>query len=162
MPDKTQSTIRIKWIRSGIGFSYYQKRIVRSLGLSKLNQELDKPDTPQVRGLVAKVPHLVTIVKAAPKPAWMSVPEYTIFPPAAEAEKPVAAAAADVAAAPAPATEQEQPAGAQAVAQPDAPAAAAPEPAASKGEEQAEVAEAAAGTPEDAPKPGESPESGGE
>ena len=51
---------------------------MRSLGLRKLNQELDKPDTPQIRGLVAKVPHLVKIVEAAPKPAWMSVPEYTI------------------------------------------------------------------------------------
>ena len=87
MSDKAQRTIRIKWVRSGIGFTYHQKRIVRSLGLRKLNQEVERPDTPQIRGLVAKVPHLVRIVEAAPKPAWTSVPEYTIYPPEAVPSK---------------------------------------------------------------------------
>jgi large subunit ribosomal protein L30 len=86
--DKAQRTVRIKWIRSGIGFSHRQKRIVRSLGLKKLNQEVERPDTPQVRGLVAKVPHLVEIVEAASKPAWTLVPEYTIYPPKAAPAKP--------------------------------------------------------------------------
>jgi len=109
--DKAQRTIRIKWVRSGIGFSYHQKRIVRSLGLKKLNQEVERPDTPQIRGLVAKVPHLVEIVEAVSKPAWTLVPEYTIYPPEAvssepaetaleapviETEAPSAEAAADV------------------------------------------------------------------
>jgi large subunit ribosomal protein L30 len=127
--DKAQTTIRIKWIRSGIGFSYHQKRIVQSLGLKKLNQEVDKPDTPQVRGLVAKVPHLVKIVEPTSKPAWMSVPEYTIYPPnatltpsetgvgvpAIEAEKD--GAPGDVTAAPAHPLDEGQGAGAQAVVQ---------------------------------------------
>jgi len=69
--DNAQRTIRIKWVRSGIGFTYHQKRIVQSLGLRKLNQEVERPDTPQIRGLVAKVPHLVSVVKVAPKPAWI-------------------------------------------------------------------------------------------
>jgi len=86
--DKAQRTVRIKWVRSGIGFSYRQKRIVRSLGLKKLNQEVERPDTPQIRGLVAKVPHLVKIVEAASKPAWTLVPEYTIYPPEAVSSKP--------------------------------------------------------------------------
>jgi large subunit ribosomal protein L30 len=86
--DKAQRTIRIKWVRSGIGFSYHQKRIVRSLGLKKLNQEVERPDTPQIRGLVAKVPHLVKIVEAASKAAWTLVPEYTIYPPEAAPSKP--------------------------------------------------------------------------
>jgi large subunit ribosomal protein L30 len=85
--DKAQRTIRIKWVRSGIGFSYHQKRIVRSLGLKKLNQEVERPDTPQIRGLVAKVPHLVKIVEAASKAAWTSVPEYTIYAPEAMPSK---------------------------------------------------------------------------
>jgi large subunit ribosomal protein L30 len=85
--DKAQRTIRIKWVRSGIGFTYHQKRIVRSLGLKKLNQEVERPDTPQIRGLVAKVPHLVKIVEAASKPAWTSVPEYTIYAPEAAPSK---------------------------------------------------------------------------
>jgi large subunit ribosomal protein L30 len=86
--DKVQRTIRIKWVRSGIGFSYHQKRIVRSLGLKKLNQEVERPDTPQIRGLVAKVPHLVKIVEGASKAAWSLVPEYTIYPPEAAPAKP--------------------------------------------------------------------------
>jgi len=86
--DKAQKTVRIKWVRSGIGFTYHQKRIVRSLGLKKLNQEVERPDTPQIRGLVAKVPHLVKIVEATSKPAWTAVPEYTIFAPEAVPSKP--------------------------------------------------------------------------
>jgi large subunit ribosomal protein L30 len=101
------STIRIKWIRSGIGFSYYQKRIVRSLGLRKLNQEIEKPDTPQVRGVVAKIPHLVTIVEAAPKPAWMSVPEYTIH--ASQGTAKPASEPSNVAASPAESHSEAQP-----------------------------------------------------
>jgi len=86
--DKTQKTVRIKWIRSGIGFTHYQKRMVRSLGLRKLNHEVERPDTPQIRGLVAKIPHLVTIVEAPKTPAWKLVPEYTIHPPVAAPAKP--------------------------------------------------------------------------
>jgi large subunit ribosomal protein L30 len=86
--DKAQRTVRIKWVRSGIGFTYHQKRVVRSLGLKKLNQEVERPDTPQIRGLVAKVPHLVKIVEAVSKPAWTSIPEYTIYPPQAVSSKP--------------------------------------------------------------------------
>jgi large subunit ribosomal protein L30 len=86
--DKGQRIVRIKWVRSGIGFSYRQKHIVRSLGLKKLNQEVERPDTPQIRGLVAKVPHLVEIVEATPKAAWTLVPEYTIYPPEAVGPKP--------------------------------------------------------------------------
>jgi large subunit ribosomal protein L30 len=86
--DKGQRTIRIKWVRSGVGCSYHQKRIVRSLGLRKLNQEVERPDTPQIRGLVAKVPHLVKIVEAASVAAWTLVPEYTICPPEAVPAKP--------------------------------------------------------------------------
>ena len=91
MPDKTQKTIRIKWVRSGIGFTYHQKTIVRSLGLRRLNQTVVRPDTPQIRGIVAAVPHLLEIVPEAPIPAWASVPEYTVFAPAQpEIESPAA------------------------------------------------------------------------
>jgi len=89
--DKAQRTIRIKWIRSGIGFTYHQKRIVRSLGLKKLNQEVERPDTPQIRGLVAKVPHLVKIVEAAPQPAWTRLPEYIICLPEPDGVTPATA-----------------------------------------------------------------------
>ncbi len=61
------STLRIKYIRSSIGRSEQQKRIVRSLGLRKLNQVVEREDTPAVRGVVAKIPHLVQIVGSEEK-----------------------------------------------------------------------------------------------
>ncbi len=57
------STLRIKYVRSSIGRSEQQKRIVRSLGLRKLNQVVEREDTPAVRGVVAKIPHLIQIVE---------------------------------------------------------------------------------------------------
>ena len=89
MKDKSQETIHIKWVRSGIGFPRTQKTMVRSLGLGRLNQVVERPDTPQIRGLVEAMPHLVKIVTPAARPAWMDVPEYTIHPPdPAEAPAP--------------------------------------------------------------------------
>ena len=82
MAEKTLKMIRIKWVRSGIGFTYHQKTIVRSLGLNKLNHTVVRPDTPQIRGIVASVPHLLEIVPELPAPAWASIPEYTIHAPA--------------------------------------------------------------------------------
>lgn len=52
--------------------------MVRSLGLRRLNQVVERPDTPQIRGLVARIPHLVQIVDESPRPAWAIVPEYTV------------------------------------------------------------------------------------
>lgn len=79
MPKKT-GTIHIKWIRSGIGFSRKQKEIVRSIGLHRLNQVVERPDTAHFHGLVAKVSHLVQLVDPAAVPAWTKVPEYKIIP----------------------------------------------------------------------------------
>src|SRR5271157_4589412 len=80
--------IRIKWVRSGIGFTYHQKTIVRSLGLNKLNHTVVRPDTPQIRGIVASVPHLLEIVPEPPAPAWASIPEYTVHAPAVATAAP--------------------------------------------------------------------------
>lgn len=54
--------IRIKLIGSPIGRVEKQKLIVRSLGLKKMNQIVERPDTPGFRGMVKKVPHLLAIV----------------------------------------------------------------------------------------------------
>ncbi len=54
-------TIRITYFKSTIGFSRDQKETVRSLGFHRLNQTIEKPDNPSVRGMVAKVSHLVRI-----------------------------------------------------------------------------------------------------
>ena len=55
--------IRIQYYRSAIGFPNRQKEIVRSVGFTKLNQTLERTDTPSMRGIVAKVPHLIRIIE---------------------------------------------------------------------------------------------------
>ena len=55
--------IRIQYYRSTIACPVKQKEIVRSLGLRKLNQIVERPDTPSMRGAVAKVPHLIRIIE---------------------------------------------------------------------------------------------------
>jgi len=96
--EKTLKMIRIKWVRSGIGFTYHQKTIVRSLGLNKLNHTVVRPDTPQIRGIVAAIPHMLEIVPEPAVPAWASIPEYTVHAPpvalAASAESATTEAAA--------------------------------------------------------------------
>jgi len=56
-------TIRIQYYRSFIAAPKTHKTIVRSVGLTKLNQIVDRPDTPSFRGVVAKVPHLLRIIE---------------------------------------------------------------------------------------------------
>jgi large subunit ribosomal protein L30 len=80
MADKTTKTMHIKWVRSGIGFPRRQKTWVRSLGLKELNQVVERPDTPQIRGLVARARHLLEIVEGSPAQASASEPGYTLLP----------------------------------------------------------------------------------
>jgi large subunit ribosomal protein L30 len=61
--DAEQAKIRIQYYRSTIAFPRSQKDIVISLGLRKLNQIVERPDTPSMRGAVAKVPHLIRIIE---------------------------------------------------------------------------------------------------
>ena len=51
--------IKIKLVKSPICTPEKHKVIVRSLGLRKINQVVERPDTPSFRGMVAKVPHLL-------------------------------------------------------------------------------------------------------
>jgi large subunit ribosomal protein L30 len=55
--------IRIQYYRSAIGFPKTQKEIVRSVGFTKLNQIVERPDTRSMRGVVEKVPHLLRIIE---------------------------------------------------------------------------------------------------
>jgi large subunit ribosomal protein L30 len=55
--------IRIQYYRSAIGFPKTQKEVVRSVGFTKLNQILERPDTPSMRGVVEKCPHLLRIIE---------------------------------------------------------------------------------------------------
>lgn len=53
--------IRIKQVKSGIDRPERQKRTLRALGFTKMNQTLEKEATPQVLGMVKKVEHLITV-----------------------------------------------------------------------------------------------------
>ena len=56
-------TILIEYYRSFIAAPKTHKQIVKSLGLTKLNQIVERKDTPATRGFVAKVPHLLRIIE---------------------------------------------------------------------------------------------------
>ena len=57
-----EGTIRIKLVRSTICTPEKHKIIVRALGLKKMNQIVERPDTPSFRGFVKKIPHLLALV----------------------------------------------------------------------------------------------------
>lgn len=57
------STIRVQYYRSFIATPQTHKEMVRSLGLTKLNQIVERTDSPALRGAVAKVPHLLRIIE---------------------------------------------------------------------------------------------------
>jgi large subunit ribosomal protein L30 len=61
---KTAATMQIKYIRSSIGCPEKHKLIVKSLGFKRLHQIVTRVDTPAVRGMVAQIPHLVTILES--------------------------------------------------------------------------------------------------
>jgi large subunit ribosomal protein L30 len=90
--DKAQQTIWIRQVRSGIGFAHKQKVLLRCLGLSRLHKLVERPDTPQIRGLVAKVQHLVEVVNPADLPVRNLLPAYTLRPPEVVPVEAVAAA----------------------------------------------------------------------
>ena len=55
-------TIKIKLVRSRIGTSPHQRKMLDALGLRKTNSVKSFRDTPAIRGIVRKIPHLVAIV----------------------------------------------------------------------------------------------------
>ena len=57
-----KAAIRVQYYRSFIAAPRTHKEMVRSLGLTKLNQIVERTDSPALRGAVAKVPHLLRIV----------------------------------------------------------------------------------------------------
>lgn len=55
--------IRLKWVRSAIAAPEKHKLVIKGLGFTRLNQVIEREDTPSIRGMVQKVPHLVEILK---------------------------------------------------------------------------------------------------
>lgn len=60
---KKTETLKLKYVRSAIGRPEAQKKIISGLGFRKLNQVVERVDTPAVRGMVTKVSHLVEVVE---------------------------------------------------------------------------------------------------
>ena len=57
------ATIKIKQVKSKIGYPLDQKRTLQCLGLRKISQVVEVEDNPSVRGMIRKVHHLVTVVE---------------------------------------------------------------------------------------------------
>jgi len=62
---KKQAMIRVRQVRSEIGRPRKQREVLKSLGLRRIRHEVEREDTAAVRGMVAKISHLVEIVEDA-------------------------------------------------------------------------------------------------
>ncbi|PYV93477.1 MAG: 50S ribosomal protein L30 [Acidobacteria bacterium] len=60
--NNTQSELKIKLVKSGTGFPEKQKRIIKGLGFKRLNEVITRPNTPQIRGMVFRIRHLVELI----------------------------------------------------------------------------------------------------
>jgi len=86
MPGKTAGTIKIKLVRSPICTPEKHKLVVKGLGLRKVNQVVERPDTPVFRGMVNKVPHLLAVVGESAAMDHPGSADATTATPAAEGE----------------------------------------------------------------------------
>jgi large subunit ribosomal protein L30 len=56
------TTLKLKWVISQNCTPHTQRLVIKGLGFTRLNQVIEREDTLSIRGMVAKVPHLVHIV----------------------------------------------------------------------------------------------------
>jgi len=56
-------TIRIRQIRSGVGNPRPMRETVKALGIRRMHQIVERVDTPETRGMIAKVAHLVEVIE---------------------------------------------------------------------------------------------------
>lgn len=59
-----KNTIRVRQVKSGIGYSKDQKATLVGLGLRRMHQVVELEDTPSVRGMVNKINHLIVVESA--------------------------------------------------------------------------------------------------
>jgi large subunit ribosomal protein L30 len=57
----SEGKLRITWVKSGIGYSRRQKDTIRALGLRRLGDVVEQPNSSVIRGMVEKVGHLVEV-----------------------------------------------------------------------------------------------------
>jgi large subunit ribosomal protein L30 len=55
--------VKVRWVRSQIGYNRKQRATLRGLGLRRMNQTVELEDTPSVRGMINAVTHLVVVVE---------------------------------------------------------------------------------------------------
>jgi len=60
------SKLKIKYVKSAIGYNIRQKRTIRALGLRHLGDMIEQDDTPVIRGMIQKVRHLVQVEEVKP------------------------------------------------------------------------------------------------
>ncbi|HEU5409709.1 MAG TPA: 50S ribosomal protein L30 [Candidatus Acidoferrales bacterium] len=58
---KSSGTLKIRWVRSFIGCPRNMRETIRGMGFRRMNQVIERPDTPNIRGMIARVHHLVEI-----------------------------------------------------------------------------------------------------
>jgi large subunit ribosomal protein L30 len=61
MNAKTAKRLRVKQVKSGIGFTQRQRQTLRGLGFRRLYQVVELEDTPAVRGMITAIAHLVKV-----------------------------------------------------------------------------------------------------
>ena len=62
-------TLKIKQIKSAIGYSRREKNTIKALGIKKLQQEVIRPNNPQIKGMIEKVKHLLKVEEIRPEKA---------------------------------------------------------------------------------------------
>ena len=63
MARKKKETLRIKWVRSFIGCPRDMRAAIRGLGFRRMEQEVERADTPSIGGMIHKVRHLVEVME---------------------------------------------------------------------------------------------------
>ena len=60
---EAKKTLKVRQIRSGIGCPVEMRETLKALGLGKMHRVAERADTKEVRGMIAKIPHLVEVLK---------------------------------------------------------------------------------------------------
>lgn len=60
---KSTGRLKLRLVRSLIGSTKRQREIVRGLGLRRIQHTVERQDTPEIRGMVVKVAHLVDVIE---------------------------------------------------------------------------------------------------
>ena len=65
MTAKKPDMLHLKWVVSAIQAPTHHKLVIKGLGFTRLNQIIERQNTPEIRGMDAKVPHLVAILPSS-------------------------------------------------------------------------------------------------